>query len=118
MEFNDSNKNIKWVKYGLIWNAVTLLLASLGRGSVIYNNGGSFTLALGGFLFLLIVGGIVLFFNIYAYRLVLKLQTIQAVHMAIAMAVAGLLSLNIVGSLAILLCYLRIRKELKLLEDN
>lgn len=113
MEFNYSNKSIKWVRYGLIWNAVALVLTAIARARAVGLAGGSFGQIAGAFGFVIIVSGVVLFFNVYAFKLVLKLKNIQAINMGIAMAVAGLLSLNIIGSLAVLLSYLRLRRDLK-----
>lgn len=119
MEFNYSNKSIKWIRYGLIWNAVALVLTAIARSRAVGLAGGNFGQMAGAFGFIIVVSGVVLFFNVYAFKLVLKLKNMQALNMGLAMAVAGLLSLNLVGSLVVLLSYLRLRRDLKLeLEIN
>lgn len=106
-----SKKNIKWIKFGLGWNAVTLILTAIARASTTYQLDSSMTSAVFAFVFFLVVGGIVLYLNIYAFMIVQKQPIRKACNMALIMAVVSLLTLNLVGTLIIILSYLRIRRD-------
>lgn len=111
METRVSERNQKWIKIGLLWNAVTLLLSSGYNGFNAYQNGASFSSAGITFLLLFGMGAIVLYLNIYAYQLVLLRNMRQVVNMALIMACISIFSLNIVGALILIFTYMRIRRD-------
>lgn len=110
METRVSEKNQKWIKIGILWNGLTLLMVSSYNAVASIQNGASISQSLFSFILYILMGGIVLYLNIYAFRIVLTQNTRQAANMALIMACISILSLNIVGSLIIILSYLRVRK--------
>ncbi len=111
MENRISKRNSMWIKIGLGWNGVSLLITAVINAMNVYKDGGSAGEAVSTAVFLIVVTGIVLALNIYAYNFVMKTQTRQAVNFAIILGIAAIFSLNIVGTLIIILSYLRIKKH-------
>lgn len=110
MEYQYSKKNLRLIRIGLIWNGLAVLLTAGLNGLDALASGGSTSDALSSVLFVLIVAGLVLGLNVYAFNFMLNQKTKRAVSLALLMAIAGILSLNLFGTLIIIYGYLRIRK--------
>lgn len=110
MENRISKRNSMWIKIGLGWNAISLVITAVIKAMNVYNEGGSTGEAVSTATFLIVITGIVLALNVYGYNFVMKTQTKQAVNFAIILGIAAIFSLNIVGTLIIILSYLRIKK--------
>lgn len=111
MEYEYSQRNLNMIKWGLMWNAISILLTAGYKGYTTYNNGGSLGDAILGSLFLIVVTGAVLGLNVYAFKFIQREKSKKAVTLALLMSIAGVLSLNLIGSLLVVFGYIRIRTQ-------
>lgn len=111
MEYEYSQRNLNMIKWGLMWNAISILLTAGYKGYTTYYNGGSVGDAILGSLFLIVVTGAVLGLNVYAFKLIQREKSKKAVTLALLMSIAGVLSLNLIGSLLVVFGYIRIRTQ-------
>lgn len=111
MEYNFSESNLKWIKGGIAWNIIALILTAMLNFQQAFAAGykvGQIMFAVG---FILITAGIVIGLNIYAFKYMQTEKTRRSVNIALVMSCIGLLSLNLIGTLIMILSYLRIRKN-------
>ncbi len=117
MENQVLESNLKWIKIGLIWNGITLLIAMVFQSYGAWYDGTSFGEAL--FLFVLIgvIGGIVYAANIYLYTVVRKVCDARNVKFGIILSILSIFSLNIIGSIITLVGYIKLNNSLKLTDQ-
>ncbi len=117
MENQVLQSNLKWIKIGLIWNGITLLIATVYKSYGAWSDAASFGEAL--FLFVLIgvIGGIVYAANAYMYIVVSKECDARNVKYGLILSVLSLFSLNIVGSILTLVGYIKLNNRLKLTDQ-
>lgn len=106
MDYNYNQKHLKIIQFGLIVNLVAVVILTIF--SVLNVIAGTDTLF--NMLFIVTIRIIVLGFNVYAYNFMKQQKSKQAVTLALLMAIAGILSTNLLGSLIVIYGYLRIRK--------
>lgn len=111
MEYEYSQKNLNLIKWGLMWNGLSIILTAGYKGYGIYYNGGSIGEALLGALTLIVITGLVLGLNVYAFKFIQREKSKKAINLALLMSIAGVLSLNIIGSLLVVFGYVLIKKN-------
>lgn len=106
MDYNYNQKHLKTIQFGLIVNLVAVIILTIFSGlDVIAGTDTLFNV-----LFIAATRIIVIGLNFYAYKYMSQERTEQAVKLALLMAIAGILSTNLLGSLIVIYGYLRIRK--------
>ncbi len=111
MEEQVLNNNIKWVKIGLVWNFITLLIAMFTKAYSSWASGSSFGEAMVIFIFILFIGGVVLGANLYIFKCTIKDVTLGNIKLGIVLSVLAMFSLNIIGSIITLVGYLKLRNN-------
>ncbi len=106
MDYNYNQKHLKIIKFGLLVNVIAVVLLTIFSISAMFAGNESFL----NILFILIIRVMVLGLNYYAFNFMQVQKTKQSVTLAMLMAIAGILSTNLLGSLIVIYGYLMIRK--------